>query len=144
MNQREVVVDGKKINDAANNLVRQSDDSLLPKENRYSKALQLSLGSWALGSEGSSHVPSPVDVARISGLSLPHLEVLNIVLSKRTAEEFLEMATGVNAAAMVKKYVRYTNYRERFLRPVAKVNRRLLFTFAEILSLIGYSGPATS
>jgi hypothetical protein len=110
----------------------------------YSKAILISLGFSESGGPApeSEHPPNVEDVARISGLSLPHLEFLNIILSKTTAAQFLRISeSGLPNAVLSGELLRPATYERQFGRRAVRIKRRLVLTYAEVLSMVGYHGP---
>jgi hypothetical protein len=94
-----------------------------------------------LDSTELDRVPSPVDVSARSGLSLPYLEFRRIVLSKATAIEFLRLSKSELPARFLSHEVLVPAvYERQFHRPPVKIKRRQVFTYAEVLSLVGYRG----
>jgi hypothetical protein len=108
-----------------------------------SKAILVSLGFSESGGAApdSERPPNVEDVARISGLSLPHLEFLNIILSKTTAVQFLRISeSGLPNAFVSGEIIRSATYEQQFGRRAVKIKRRLVLTYAEVLSMVGYHG----
>jgi len=109
----------------------------------YADAIRASLG-FVASPEGVrlADVPSPDDVARYSGLSVPHLELQNIVLNRSTAAEFLRFASRrVVPGDVLRRAFGNERYRRMFGRKMVKVKQRPVFTYAEVLQLAGYLGP---
>jgi hypothetical protein len=113
---------------------------------QLSLALLTSLGSFLYRPMLSdplladSEVPSPVTVVRESGFTLQFLEFNNVILNRQTALTFLTIAQS----GLPQTYIRQTllttpSYLQVFARPVVKIGRRILFTYAEVLRLTGYS-----
>lgn len=110
----------------------------------YSKAILISLGFSESGGAApdSERPPNVDDVARISGLSLPHLEFLNIILSKTTAVQFLKISeSGLPNAVLSGEILRPATYEQQFGRRAVRIKRRLVLTYAEVLLMVGYHGP---
>lgn len=132
------------IRSAVNEMTVEDVTSRSMERGPYSKAVLLSLGFSEPGSPAANpdRPPTVGDVVRISGFSLPHLEFLNIILSKATAVKFLQLAeSGLQSDFLARELFRSEIYERKFNRRAAKIKRRLVFTFAEVLSLVGYSGP---
>lgn len=110
----------------------------------YSQAILASLGYSGSGEHATTSAPPPptaLDVVRVSGFSLSLLEFFNIILNKTTALEFLHLAqSGFKTNRLTRYVLRSEVYERTFNRRAPRLSRRQLYTFAEILSLVGYSG----
>jgi hypothetical protein len=96
----------------------------------------------AIVSRDPQGIPSSVDVARISGLSLPLLEFHKIILSKAVITDFMEHSEPRRQAnRFLPDLLRPEVYEWHFRRHPVKIRRRQVFTYAEVLSLVRYSGP---
>ena len=85
------------------------------------------------------------EVATASGLSLPLLEFRNIVLGKDKAVEFLRLSKcRLPADFLLSEVLDSRVYEQHFKRGAVKIRRRLVFTYAEVLSLVGYEGSVAS
>jgi hypothetical protein len=120
--------------------------------NAYGAAIRTSLGF------ADSHVDEPVrfapesgyglppnseEVGVASGLSLPHLEFRNIILSKASALKFLQFS-GSSLQPELREVFRPETYERHFGRRAIKIKRRQVFTYAEVLSMVGYRGTIES
>jgi hypothetical protein len=112
----------------------------------YSSAIRASLG---FGEPGESAIPVPEAgqipnadaVSATSGLSLPHLEFRNIILSRSTAVQFLRLSDArLPVRFLLDELLRPEIYQRYFQRPAVRIKRRQVFTYAEILSLVGFTG----
>jgi len=84
-----------------------------------------------------SYIANSLDVARHSGLSLSLLEFNQIILSRDTAVHFLEVAGQRKLLSFARQMLRSQVYEMHFHRPVVRVNRRQVYTYAEVISLLG-------
>ncbi len=89
----------------------------------------------------TQRIPSSEDVARISGLSLPLLEFHRIILCKAVLADRIEHSEpDFQAKPFLSELLRAEVYERHFRRPPVKIRRRQVFTYAEVLSLVGYTG----
>jgi hypothetical protein len=89
----------------------------------------------------ANQIPNPDEVATASGLSLPHLEFRNIILSRGTAVHFLKLSgAGLPLRFLLDEVLRPEIYQVYFQRPPVRIKRRQVFTYAEVLSLVGFTG----
>jgi hypothetical protein len=120
----------------------------------YAAAVRASLGLANLPSTNSTDVfqgstaqsaPSAREVAAASGLSLPLLEFRNIVLGKDRVVEFLRLSKcRISSEVLLRQVLDVRVYEQHFKRRAVKIRRRQVFTYAEVLSLVGYEGTVLS
>ena len=111
--------------------------------NAYATAIRISMGFTDTQSLVifPDRIPSPVVVADISGLSLPHLEFRNIVLSRATTVEFLQNSkSDIPPGFLLHEVFTPEVYKLHFNRSPVKIKRRQVFTYTEVLSLVQYGG----
>jgi len=138
------------INRALTVLVLDDPSLKIGRRDAYAAAIQESLGILARPlflEELTSHrrTPSSREAALVSGLSLPLLEFRNIVLGKEKAVEFLQLSKcSIPANLLLSEVLDSRVYEQFFKRAAVKIRRRLVFTYAEVLSLVGYQGAVAS
>jgi hypothetical protein len=144
-------VTAARVSDAVRALVYREGAGTTPWTSVHALALRASLGFWldhqtskilfATQLSDPSVVPRATEVAELSRLSLPHLEFANIILSRPTAVDFLKRSgVGLSRTVLLQDVLTERFYEQQFARPSAKVRQRAMFTYAELLAMVRYTG----
>jgi hypothetical protein len=84
------------------------------------------------------------DVSIWNGIPIAALEKQLIVLNKVEAAELLtDVGVPYGLAKLRKDILTKQGYERKFNRPPAKVANRLVFTYAEVLSIVEFTGGMT-
>ena len=139
--------DAELVAGALSQLVSQELNPRILSGDAYRSAIRASLAlserdSFSIFPQDAGQVPSPGDVARLSRLSLPLLEFHKIILSRAVINNLVEHSIpGRLPKPFLREILRPKIYEMHFRRPPIRIRSRQVFTYGEVLSLVGYSGP---